>query len=118
MRARTLHTDGEQRTVAIVLSTGDEAMACLKAFAEREHVTAAQVEGTAAAKPGRLRYFCSPHHQDSALFPIIAQLERAAGFTRDDTPAAQLEKLAALLGDSAAASDDLALIAELLSLPI
>jgi hypothetical protein len=31
MRARTLHTDGEQRTVAIVLSTGDEAMACLKA---------------------------------------------------------------------------------------
>ena len=42
MRARTLHTDGEQRTVAIVLSTGDEAMACLKAFAEREHVTAAQ----------------------------------------------------------------------------
>jgi uncharacterized protein len=39
MRSRTLHTDGEQRTVAIVLSTGDEAMACLKAFAEREHAT-------------------------------------------------------------------------------
>jgi predicted DNA-binding protein with PD1-like motif len=42
MPARTLHTDGQQRTVAIVLSTGDEAIACLKAFAEREHVTAAQ----------------------------------------------------------------------------
>ena len=28
----------------------------------------------------RLRYFCSPHHQDSALYPVIAQLERAAGF--------------------------------------
>ena len=28
----------------------------------------------------RLRYFCSPHHQDSALYPFIAQLERAAGF--------------------------------------
>jgi len=64
-----------------------------------------------------LRYFCSPHHQDSALFPIISQLERAAGFMRDETPAAQLEKLAALFGDSAAASDDLTLIAELLSLP-
>ena len=64
-----------------------------------------------------MRDFSSPHHLDSALFPIIAQLERAAGFTRDDTPAAQLEKLAALLGDSTAASDDLALIAELLSLP-
>ena len=27
----------------------------------------------------RLRYFCSPQHTDSALYPIIAQLERAAG---------------------------------------
>src|SRR5690349_22628077 len=32
-----------------------------------------------------LRLFCSPHHQDSALHPFIAQLERAAGFARDDT---------------------------------
>jgi hypothetical protein len=32
----------------------------------------------------RLRYFCSPPHQDSALYPSIAQLERAAGFRRDD----------------------------------
>ncbi|MGA7863661.1 MAG: hypothetical protein WCA23_06655, partial [Stellaceae bacterium] len=28
----------------------------------------------------RLRYFCSPYHQDSLLFPIIGQLEHAAGF--------------------------------------
>ena len=39
----------------------------------------------------RLRYFCSPHHQDSALYPFIAQLERAAGFARDDTVDAKLE---------------------------
>jgi predicted ATPase len=26
----------------------------------------------------RLRHFCSPHHQDSALYPSIARLERAA----------------------------------------
>jgi tetratricopeptide (TPR) repeat protein len=32
----------------------------------------------------RLRYFCSPHHQDSALYPSIAQLERAAGFRREE----------------------------------
>ena len=32
-----------------------------------------------------LHYFCSPHHQDSALFPIINLLERAAGFGREDT---------------------------------
>jgi hypothetical protein len=33
----------------------------------------------------RLRHFCSQHHQDTALYPVISQLERAAGFTRDDT---------------------------------
>jgi class 3 adenylate cyclase len=32
----------------------------------------------------RVRFFCSPHHQDSALYPAIAQLERAAGFRRED----------------------------------
>src|SRR4029077_16655284 len=30
----------------------------------------------------RLRYFCAPHHRDSALFPFISQLERAAQFER------------------------------------
>jgi hypothetical protein len=45
----------------------------------------------------RLRYFCSPHHQDSALYPFIAQLERAAGFARDDTVGAKLGKLQTLL---------------------
>ena len=41
----------------------------------------------------RLCYFCSPHHQDSALYPVIGQLERAAGFTRDDTATMKLDKL-------------------------
>jgi class 3 adenylate cyclase len=45
----------------------------------------------------RLRYFCSPHHQDSALYPSIAQLERAAGFRRDDTDEQRLDKLEAVL---------------------
>ena len=42
----------------------------------------------------RLRYFCSPHHQDSALYPVIAQMERAAGFAHDDAPAAQARQTA------------------------
>ncbi|MBV9377011.1 MAG: AAA family ATPase, partial [Alphaproteobacteria bacterium] len=63
----------------------------------------------------RLRYFCSPHHQDSALYPFIGQLERAAGFTRDDTNATRLDKLEALLGDGAEPGD-LSLLAEMLSL--
>ena len=62
----------------------------------------------------RIRYFCSPHRQDSALHPFIAQLERAAGFEREDTPERKLDKLAML---APAPPEDEALLAELLSLP-
>jgi class 3 adenylate cyclase len=65
----------------------------------------------------RLRYFCSPHHQDSALYPFISQLERAAGFAREDTVNAKLEKLEALLAPASPPPVDFALLAELLSLP-
>jgi predicted ATPase len=44
-----------------------------------------------------LRHFCSPHHQDSALFPIIGWLEREAGFQRGDTDQQRLDKLEAVL---------------------
>jgi adenylate cyclase len=65
----------------------------------------------------RLRYFCSPYHQDSALFPFVEQLAQAAGFARDDIPAAKWEKLAALLAPGASPDEDIALLADLLSLP-
>src|SRR4029077_16712960 len=45
----------------------------------------------------RLRYFCSPYRQDSALFPFIDQLARASGFARDDPPGCRMKKLEALL---------------------
>ena len=45
----------------------------------------------------RQRYFCSPYRQDSALYPFIDQIGRAAGLTPADQPAAKLEKLEALL---------------------
>ncbi len=64
----------------------------------------------------RLRYFCSPYHQDSALYPFIDQLGRAAGFAPDDLPAVRLEKLDALLS-RAAPDEDAVLIADLMSLP-
>src|ERR1700693_3906664 len=61
----------------------------------------------------RLRYFCSPHHQDSALYPVIAQMERAAGFAHEDSPAERLAKFQTLLAATAPPLDDAALIAEL-----
>jgi class 3 adenylate cyclase len=66
----------------------------------------------------RLRYFCSPHQQDSALYPSIAQLERSAGLRREDTPEQRLEKLEAVLAQG---TNDLSqvvpLLADLLSIP-
>jgi predicted ATPase len=66
----------------------------------------------------RLRLFCSPHHQDHALYPTITQLERAASFRREDTAEQRLDKLEAVL---AQATNDLGetapLLAVLLSLP-
>ena len=65
----------------------------------------------------RLRYFCSPYCQDSALYPFIDQLWHAAGFARDDPPAVKLEKLEALLAYAASLDEDMAFLADLLALP-
>jgi class 3 adenylate cyclase/predicted ATPase len=65
----------------------------------------------------RLRYFCSPYRQDSALYPFIDQLGRASQFARDDSPEIRLRKLEALLARADAPSEDVALLADLLSLP-
>jgi class 3 adenylate cyclase/tetratricopeptide (TPR) repeat protein len=66
----------------------------------------------------RLRYFCSPHHQDSALYPSIAQLERAAGLRRDDTDEQRLAKLEKVLAQGTNdLSEAVPLLADLLSIP-
>jgi class 3 adenylate cyclase/tetratricopeptide (TPR) repeat protein len=64
-----------------------------------------------------LRYFCSPHHADSALFPVIDQLEQAAGFLRTDSAAEKLAKLEALLARSDASNEHIGMIANLLAIP-
>jgi TolB-like protein/DNA-binding winged helix-turn-helix (wHTH) protein/class 3 adenylate cyclase/predicted ATPase len=83
----------------------------------KSRVAAAFEECLHAEPHLRLRYFCSPYHRDSALFPVIDQLGRAAGFARDDPSAAKLEKLEALLARAAPPDGDVALLADLMSLP-
>jgi predicted ATPase len=83
----------------------------------KSRLTAALLERIAAEPHTRLRYFCSPQHTDSALYPIISQMERAAGFTHNDTAQAKLDKLDALLTLSSTQRNDAALLAEMLSLP-
>jgi len=65
----------------------------------------------------RQRYFCSPYRQDSPLYPLIDQMARAARFAAADPPASKLEKLEALLARSSPPDEDMALIADLLSMP-
>ena len=83
----------------------------------KSRITAALQQRLAGEPHTRLRYFCSPHHQDSALHPTIAQLERAAGFAREDTPEIKLTKLETLLAPTRPSDEDVALLAELLSIP-
>ena len=65
----------------------------------------------------RFRFFCSPHHQESALYPIITQLNQAAGLQREDTIAVRLDKLEALLSQGRSdLGEALPLIAELLTI--
>jgi class 3 adenylate cyclase len=64
----------------------------------KSRMAAALAERLAQQPHYHLRYFCAPHHQGTALHPVIAHLEHAAGFARDDPPAAKLEKLRRLLG--------------------
>jgi hypothetical protein len=81
----------------------------------KSHLAAAVYEATESEPRTRLRWFCSPHHQDSAFYPIVVQLESAAGFARDDDGEAKRAKLRELLQD--ADTDEFELIAALLSLP-
>jgi predicted ATPase len=83
----------------------------------KSRLTAALLEGLASEPHTRLRYFCSAQHTDSAFYPIVGQMERAAGLQRDDTSLAKLGKLDALLTQTSTSKEDAALLAEMLSLP-
>jgi class 3 adenylate cyclase/predicted ATPase len=83
----------------------------------KSRITAALEERLQAEPHLRLRYFCSPYHRDSALYPFIDQLGRAAGFARDEMPAAKRQKLESLLALAAPPHEDMAFLSDLMSLP-
>jgi len=82
----------------------------------KSRLTASLLESLATEPHTRLRYFCSPQHTDSALYPIIGQMERAAGLAHEDTAKARLDKLDALLAQTSTSVEDTVLLAEMLSL--
>jgi class 3 adenylate cyclase/predicted ATPase len=83
----------------------------------KSRLTAALMERLTSEPHTRLRYFCSPQHTDSALYPIISQMERAAAFAHDDIARAKLDKLDAMLMQNFTPPQDAALFVDLLSLP-
>src|ERR1700686_4241536 len=83
----------------------------------KSRLTAALLEPLASEPHTRLRYFCSPQHTDSAFYPIIGQMERAARRAHDDAPQERLDKLDTLLVQTSTSTEDAALFAEMLSLP-
>jgi class 3 adenylate cyclase len=85
----------------------------------KSRITQALRQRIAGEPHTRLRYQCSPYYANTAFYPVIEQIERAAGFERNDGADAKLEKLEALLGQSAEAPAAIApLFAAMLSLPL
>ena len=83
----------------------------------KSRLTAAIMERLESEPHTHLRYFCSPQHTDSALYPVIGQMERAAGLAYGDTAQSKLDKLDALLAQTSTSAQDLSLLADMLSLP-
>jgi len=77
MQARQINQAGQQRTFVVVLDSGDEVMACLKRFIEREKVEAAQLTAIGAFEKAVLGYF-DWASKDYQRIPIDRQTEVAA----------------------------------------
>ena len=96
---------------------GQVVLLCGEAGIGKSRLTAVLLERIATDPHTRLRYFCSPHYTDSAFYPIIRQITRAAGHTYNDNLQTKLDKLDALLAQTSTSIQDIALFAEMLSLP-
>ena len=84
----------------------------------KSRITQVLRERLASEPHTRLRYQCSPYYSNTAFYPVIDQLERVAGFARDDSPESRLDKLEALLAQGTENVAEAApLFASLLSLP-
>jgi predicted DNA-binding protein with PD1-like motif len=77
MRSTLLHENAGQRTFAVILETGDEAMACLHKFVEKERVSSAQITAIGAFRDAKLDYF-DWETKAYAPIPVREQVEVAA----------------------------------------
>jgi predicted ATPase len=104
--ARAKEGDGQ-----VVLLSGEPGIG-------KSRIARALHERLLAEADTRLVYSCSPFYTSSALYPVLDQLQRAAGFQRDDTADQKLDKLERILGQAPDRhSEGAALLARALSIP-
>lgn len=99
----------KDRQARVVLLSGDAGMG-------KSHLVATFIDRLDGEAQAVLQYFCAPHAQDSALYPVIASLEREAGFEQRDTIETKRNKVEALIAANSDVAEDVFLVAELLSL--
>jgi class 3 adenylate cyclase len=94
--------------VVLLLGDAGNGKSCLL------HCLGTQITEAAAI---RVPLQCSAHYRDSPLYPLIAHLQRAAGFEQTDTTSIKLDKIERMLATGNAAQEA-ALVAALLSLSL
>jgi uncharacterized protein len=87
MDSQIVHEQSGQRTFVVALKTGEEVMDCLSKFAEREHISAAQISAIGALSDVELKYF----DWDKKTY--------------DSVPVKEQVEVASLLGDVAVGPD-------------
>jgi class 3 adenylate cyclase/tetratricopeptide (TPR) repeat protein len=103
-----LARSGEGQIVAVIGEAG----------IGKSRIVEALQEALAGEPHARIHLQCSPYHSDSALYPLIQHLARAARFVAADSPSAKIEKLGALFASGAADTTKIPLLAELMSIPV
>lgn len=76
----------------------------------KSRITRAQIDSLASESHTRISYQCSPYQSDSALYPVVDQLRRAADFAAEDSTDQRLDKLESVI---AAGTADIGSIAPL-----
>ena len=83
----------------------------------KSRIVRALLDAVADTDHSNVRYQCSPYHIDSAMWPIIQQLNAAARLSPDDPPATKLDRIESLLRHIARPDESAPLIANLLGVP-
>jgi uncharacterized protein len=77
MQHRRLHEQGGQRTLVVVLETGEEVMSCLQRFVSEHDICAAQLTAIGAFSDAVLMYF-DWAQKDMSAIPVREQIEVAS----------------------------------------